>query len=100
MWYEDKDFYLHAFDVLAEENANFASSLSFFKEDLQDLGTEIRLEQQHEADTAYTVVTEDGSANLRKQTRTFERKEYKGKDKQLMRNLLEEIDPTVWESEK
>ena len=100
MWYQDKDFYMQAFDELGELDAEFARTLTKFKKDLERFGDEIRLEQHHEPDTAYTAVTEDGSANLRKQTGKLERKEYKGKDKQLMRTLLENFDEAAWETNK
>lgn len=99
MWYEDKDFYMEAFDELGKLDAEFAATLEKFKEDFERFGDEIRLQQQHK-DNPYTAVDEDWSNNIRKQTGKLERKEYKGKDKQLMRTLLEDFDSAAWEADK
>jgi hypothetical protein len=76
MWYTDKDFYMEAFDALAEYDTEFAATLAKFKEDIGDLYTGIRTQQQLE-DSTYTATTVDGSQELLKQTRKLEHKEYK-----------------------
>jgi hypothetical protein len=58
MWYEDKDFYMEAFDELGKLDAEFAATLEKFKEDFERFGDEIRLQQQHK-DNPYTAVDED-----------------------------------------